>query len=147
MALESDYADLLRAFNDNGVAYLVVGAHAVGYHAEPRATLDFDVWIERSPHNAKRVFKALASFGAPLDRIKAEDFERSQLVFQVGIQPLRIDILTDIDGVNFEDAYKTRVNGMILDVPAPIIGRAALIANKRAAGRDKDFVDLRRLER
>ncbi len=147
MRFESDYADLLTSFNSNGVRYLVVGAYAVGYHGDARATLDFDVWIEANSQNAVRVYRALASFGAPLEKIDVEEFAKPDLVFQIGVYPLRIDVITEVDGVTFAEAWEQRSIGSILGVEATIIGRRALIANKKAAGRDKDLIDVRRLER
>jgi len=136
-------AELVRA----NARFLVVGAHALGVHGIPRATVDLDIWIERSPDNARRVWAALAAFGAPLHTLKIEeaDFIRPDVVIQFGLPPYRIDILTAVSGVAFDEAWGERVEDRFDDVPVPFIGRAAFIRNKRASGRKKDLADLEAL--
>ncbi|HVA33503.1 MAG TPA: hypothetical protein VNG31_05110 [Candidatus Baltobacteraceae bacterium] len=145
--LSSDWTELLAAFNAAGVKYLVVGAHAYARYAAPRATGDLDLWIERSPENARRTFETLAAFGAPLDDLRLEDFEAADVVYMFGRPPLRIDILTGIDGVTFEEAWSSRVDGSLGGVPVAFIGRDAFLQNKRAAGRTKDLADAEAVER
>jgi len=147
MKLTSDFSDLLRALNDAGARYLVVGAHALAYHCRPRATADLDVWVDSTRENAPRVYRALAKFGAPLERLTINDLLSEDLIFQIGLAPLRIDIITGIDGVKFSDAWRRRVEDSIDGVRIRIIGRKDLIRNKRAAGRLKDLADVASLER
>ncbi len=142
-----DFRDLLAELVRAEARFLVVGAHALSVHGVPRATVDLDVWIDRSPENAKRVWTALAAFGAPLDelQIHESDLTRSDMVAQFGLPPYRIDILTGISGVSFAEAWDERVEELFDDVHVPFIGRAALIRNKRASGRTKDLADLEAL--
>jgi hypothetical protein len=142
-----DFRDLLSELVKAEARFLVVGAHALSVHGVPRATVDLDVWIDRSPDNARRVWKALAQFGAPLDdlSVTADDLTRPEQVVQFGLPPFRIDILTSVSGVTFDEAWPDRVEGHFGDVPVPFLGRAALIRNKRASGRRKDLGDLESL--
>ncbi len=145
--MNPDFADLLRALSARRARFLVVGAFAVTVHAEPRATGDIDLWVEPTPENAARVLAALRDFGAPLRNLSAEDLARRGTVFQMGVAPVRIDILTEIDGVTFESAWRSRVFARFGDVRTPVIGRAALIRNKLATGRPKDVLDVESLRR
>ena len=145
MKINSEFADLLRAFNDGCVRYLVVGAHAVAVHARPRATNDFDVWIANDRENAVSTYRALAAFGAPLDRLTIEELATDDVIFQIGIAPIRIDIITSITGVAFGDAWPNRFATTIDGVAANVIGRDDLIRNKIATGRSKDLADVERL--
>ncbi len=147
-ALNEDFVDVLRAMLRANVEFVLVGAHALAAHGLPRATGDIDIFVRTSPLNAARVFSALADFGAPLAAhgISASDFEEVGNVYQMGLPPRRIDILTEISGVTFDEAWHSRVEADIASLRVPVIGRDALIKNKRAAGRDKDLVDVRALE-
>jgi hypothetical protein len=145
MEISSDFKELLLAFNEEAAKYLVIEALAVGFHGYPRATADFDVLVEPSQDNARRVYRALTKFGAPLHDLKEDDLTRGDLVFMIGVVPHRIDVLTSISGVDFNAAWEHRVAGQIEGVPANFIGFDDLVANKVAAGRDKDMVDVRRL--
>jgi len=109
MQTNIDFRDLFAALNDAGAEYLVVGAHALAAHGHVRATKDLDVWIRASPENAARVYRALGSFGAPLQGLSVEDLAGPDLVFQIGIPPVRIDIITSIDGVDFDSAWRERM--------------------------------------
>src|SRR5687767_6219961 len=109
MHLNQDFRDLLSALNDAGADYLVVGAHALAAHGHVRATKDLDVWVRPSPPNAERVYEALRAFGAPLTSLSVSDLATPGIVFQIGVAPIRIDILTAIDGVTFEEAWPARV--------------------------------------
>jgi hypothetical protein len=144
--LNPDFAEMLRGLSAEGAEYLLVGAYAMAAHGVPRATGDIDIWIRPSPENADRVLRALDRFGAPLFDLTAADLERDGTVFQLGLSPRRIDLLTSIDGVTFEEAWGGRVACRLGDVDVTVIGRDALIRNKRAAGRPRDRVDLRLLE-
>jgi len=146
MQINSDFADLLREFNAAGVEYLIVGAHAVARYSRPRSTGDFDVYVGTDSANAERVFKALARFGAPLDDISAHDFTAPDLIYQIGVAPARVDIMTEIDGVDFKAAYSRREIGQLVGLPASFIAKEDLIINKRMTGRPKDLADLLRLE-
>ncbi|MEM1096711.1 MAG: hypothetical protein AAGJ10_19095 [Bacteroidota bacterium] len=125
--------------------YLIVGGYAVAYHGYPRTTGDIDIWIERSRDNAQRVHRALRDFGFNVPALRAELFERLDQVIRMGYPPLRVEILTSIDGVVFGDCYPKRINGELGETPAVIIGLACLKANKRASGRYKDLSDLEHL--
>lgn len=142
-----DFRDLLAELVNANARFLVVGAHALGVHGVPRATVDLDIWIDASPANARRVWSALAAFGAPLDdlQMREVDLTRPDVVAQFGMPPYRIDILTAISGVSFAEAWEDRVEAPFVDVRVPFIGRAALIRNKRASGRTKDLADLEAL--
>ncbi len=138
MQVHSDWIALLREFNAAGVDYMLVGAAAIAYHGIPRATGDIDVWVRPTPHNASLVFDSLAKFGAPMDQVTVGDFEQADLVWQLGVAPLRIDVLTSIDGVEFEDAWQRCERATVDELIVPVICRDDLIVNKRAAGRPQD---------
>jgi hypothetical protein len=142
-----DFKDLLSTFNAHGVEYLVVGAHALAAHGHVRATKDLDVWVRPAPANAVRVLRALASFGAPLQGLTEQDLERPGLVFQIGVPPLRVDVLTSIDGVEFEPAWRDRIRTAFAGVPGDVISAHHLVANKKACGRLQDLADVEQLER
>lgn len=141
-----DFRDLLAELNAHGVEYLVVGAHALASYGLIRATKDLDVWVRPSPANALRVLAALRAFGAPLHDLTADDLSRPGLIFQIGVAPIRIDVITAIDGVTFEEAWPERREARFGDQPAAVLSRRHLILNKRTAGRDQDLVDVRWLE-
>lgn len=145
--MNPDFRDLLRAFSDAEVRFLVVGAYAVAAHAEPRATGDLDLWIEPTPENATRAYAALRTFGAPLHELSEADLARPDVVFQIGLPPRRIDLLTSITGVDFAAAWPGRLAVRYGEVPCFVIGRDALIENKRRLGRARDLADLELLER
>jgi hypothetical protein len=146
MQSNSDFEEILLAFNAAGVRYLVVGAYAVAAHSRPRATGDIDLWVELSQENARRVFRALATFGAPLDGLSEATFLEPEIVFQIGVAPIRIDVLTSIDGLSFSEAWPNRVASTIGGVATHVIGRLDLVRNKKASGRPRDLADLERLE-
>jgi hypothetical protein len=143
--MNRDFVDLLRAFKDADVRFLVVGAYALAHHGRPRATGDLDVWVEAIPANAARVMRALAAFGAPMQEVEERDFTQPGAVFQMGVAPVRIDILTELTGLQFADAWATRVSGAFGDLTVDFIGRDAFIANKRALGRTQDIADIEAL--
>ena len=144
--MNSDFKDLLSAFNAHGVECLVVGAFALAAHGRIRATGDIDIWVRPSTENAAGVLKALVVFGAPLHDLTATDLSRPGLVFQIGIAPLRIDILTGIDGVEFPEAWSSRIETRIGDQPVGVLSVEHMIRNKRAAGRAQYLADLEWLE-
>lgn len=142
-----DYADLLHELNAERVEYLVVGAHAVGYHGYIRSSEDFDVWIRPTIENARRVYRALARFGAPMDMVKVEDFTSDDLIFQIGTKPFRIDIITSISGLDFDEAWERREPSTYLGESNFVPGLGDLITNKLASGRPKDLLDVEELRR
>jgi hypothetical protein len=144
--MNPDFRDLLAAFNVRGVDFVVVGAHALAAHGLVRATKDLDVWIRPDPVNAERVLAALADFGAPLQDLTLDDLSRPGLVFQIGVDPIRIDILTAIDGVEFSEAWAQRVPARFAEQDASVLSRGHLIVNKRATGREQDLLDVKWLE-
>jgi hypothetical protein len=144
--VNSDFRDLLSAFNAHGVEFLVVGAFALAAHGRIRATGDIDIWVRPSPENATRVMEAVAEFGAPLHDLTAADLSQPGLVFQIGVAPVRIDILTGIDGVEFGEAWARRVQTRFADQAVGVLSIEHMIRNKRAAGRAQDLADLEWLE-
>jgi len=144
--LNPDFKEIISAFNAARVEYLVVGGYALAAHGLPRATGDIDLWVRPIPENAQRVVRALADFGAPLERVDVDDFSRPGMVVQFGVEPGRIDILTAIEGVAFDEAYPDRLIVRTDDVDLPVIGRQHLLRNKRAVGRPQDLADASRLE-
>jgi len=144
--LSPDYRDILSAFIEERVDYLVVGAYAVASHGLPRATGDLDLWVRCAAENAGRVWRALAKFGAPLSELTESELSSPGLVFQIGVEPSRIDILTSIDDVEFNDAWKDRLEFEVDGLRVQVIGRVHLIANKKAVGRPQDLADVAWLE-
>jgi len=143
-----DWTDLLVALLDAQARFLVVGAHAMAVHGVPRGTQDLDVWVDPAPENAERVWTALANFGAPLGSLalSRNDFVRPDTVVQLGVPPQRVDLLTTISGVpDFDAAWSGRREAAVAGRSVPFIGRAELVANKRAAGRLQDLADLEAL--
>ncbi len=142
-----DHKELLSVFNKHNVEYLVIGGHAVGFHAEPRGTKDLDVLIRSDAKNSQAVYSALAEFGAPLSGVVPADFNgHPETVFQIGTPPSRIDILQGILGVAFDQAWKNRVESFVAkDIPAHVISHDDLIANKLAVGRGQDLVDVEKI--
>lgn len=145
-SLNPDFRDILSALSDERAEFLVVGAYAVAAHGIPRATGDLDIWIHRSEDNTPRVWRALSRFGAPLSDLREEDLRAPGLVVQIGVVPRRIDVLTSIDGVEFEDAWPDRTEIDVEGSRVPVIGRRHLILNKKAVGRPQDLADVARLE-
>ena len=141
MFVNSDFSDLLKLFNDNGVRYLVIGGYAVVQYAEPRYTKDLDLWINTDAANAEAVFRALRLFGAPLNGLAANDFAEEGYFFQMGVPPIRVDVLMGIPGMQFESAWKRRVEVDFDGLIIPFISKGDLIASKRASGRPQDLID------
>lgn len=144
--LNPDYRDMLYALSEESVRYLLVGAYALAVRGHVRATGDMDLWVECGEDNARRVMAALERFGAPLQEIEARDFEVPDTVFQIGVVPRRIDPLTSIDAVDFEEAWREREEVEVVGLKVPVIGRRHLLRNKRATGRPKDEADTLWLE-
>ena len=147
MQIPFDYSDLLRCLNKHKARYLVIGAYAVIYYTEPRYTKDFDVWIDSSPDNAGKVYSALKEFGAPLAGIRAEDFTGKSLVYQIGVAPVRVDVITGFKNLDFKKAWSGKEITRIDDVPVYIIGAKELIRLKKNASRESDLRDLAALNK
>ena len=144
--LNPDFRDILSAFCDENVEFMLVGAYALAAHGLPRATGDLDLWVARSKDNARRVRGALARFGAPVSSLTEDELVAPALIFQIDVEPRRVDIMTSIDGVEFYQAWKHRLEVEIEGLSIPVIGREELLANKRAAGQPQDLADVSRLE-
>ncbi|PYV81912.1 MAG: hypothetical protein DMG93_13735 [Acidobacteria bacterium] len=143
--IPDDLKELLRAFNEHAVKYLIVGGYAFGVHAEPRATKDLDIFIRSDEENGKAVFRALTQYGAPLADLTPADF-MDGTTFQIGQPPARIDILQQIDGITFDEAWANRLQGLIDgQIQAVVISRDDLIRNKLATGREQDMLDAKKL--
>ncbi len=141
MPANSHFKELLRRFNEHQVRYLIVGAYAVMKYTEPRYTKDLDVWVDTTRENANRVFKALAEFGAPMDGVTVEDFANPDLVFQIGIEPERIDIMMHVKGLEFSKAWAQRVEAEFEDVSMTLVSKEDLLTSKKAAARPQDMID------
>lgn len=147
-SLNEDFRDLLIAFAEEGVEFVVVGAYALAYHGVPRATGDMDVLVRPDAENSQRVWRGLVRFGAPVVAagVTENDFVQADVIYQIGLPPRRIDVLTSITGVTFEDAWETKVRTTVDGKTVFFLGRETLIRNKRAAGRAKDLADIEALE-
>ena len=145
--MNRDFAEMLAALSAAGADYLLVGAHALAAHGVVRATGDLDVWVRPTPENASKVWGALVAFGAPLQQLTEHDLATPGIVFQIGVVPYRIDLLTSIDGVPFEEAWQRRIRVRVEGQEIPLIGREDLLRNKRATGRLRDLADAEELEK
>lgn len=145
MEVQQDFKDLLGLFNGHGVDYLIVDAHALAYHGAPRYTGDLDILVRRDLENARPILNALSEFGFASAGLVPEDFTAPDKVIQLGVAPVRIDIVTSITGVSWEEAAAGRVQGKYGDIPAHFLGRKELVMNKQALGRKKDEADLEAL--
>lgn len=144
--LNEDYREMLSLFIENKVEFLIVGAYAMGVHGFPRATGDIDFWINPTALNASLVYSSLQQFGAPLANLEPKDFSTRGLILQVGIAPRRIDIITEIDGVDFDKAYDSKIFVEIDGLNVPVISKKNLIKNKLSTGRKKDQLDAEYLQ-
>lgn len=147
MPLPEDWRTFIESLNSNGVEYLVVGAVALAHHGHPRYTGDMDVLIRNTPENAARLEAALKAFGLAGLGLKAADFENSYNVIQLGVPPNRIDILTSLTGVTFDEAWSSRVAALVEETQVNFIGREALVRNKQQTGRVQDIADLEALDK
>lgn len=143
-----DFIDLLQCFREANVKFAIVGAYALAVHGHPRATQDIDIWVKPDLENAKKIYQALLDFGAPVraHSITADDFAIEGNVYQIGLPPARIDILTSIAGVSFVEAEPDFIEGSLGNENVKFIGIVSQIKNKRAAGRSKDIADAEILE-
>ena len=147
MAVPKDLREFIESLNSHGVEYLIVGAHALAFHGFPRYTGDVDVLLRATPENAARVEQVLVAFSFASLGLSAADFLDAGRVVQLGMAPNRIDLLTSLTGVSFEDAWDRRVTGDLDGVPVAFLSRETLIKNKRATGRTQDAADVENLER
>jgi hypothetical protein len=147
--LNRDFHEMLVALQAEEAVFMIVGAHAMAAHGVPRSTGDLDLWIRPDPENAQRVYRALESFGAPLEAmdVQLEDLAKHGTVYQIGLPPRRIDLLTEIDGVDFDEAWQAKVLSRVSDLDVPFLGWEALLRNKRESGRPKDLSDVKLLEK
>ncbi len=143
--IPADFQDFLRLLKEKEVKYLLVGGYAVGYYGFPRPTGDIDFWIAISKENAKKVVKVLREFGFDLPHLKESDFLNKEKIIRLGEFPFRIEIMTSISGISFDAAYSRKQNVLIEEIPVDLISFEDLKKNKRAAGRDKDLIDLKNL--
>ena len=140
--LNQDFKEMLSCLKDEEVEFIIVGAYALAAHGFPRATGDIDVWVSNSLENARKIMRALSKFGAPGFNLSEEDFTSPNLIIQIGVEPCRIDLLTSIDGVRFDEAWKNKVSIQIADLEINVLSKADLLKNKLTAGRDKDQGDI-----
>jgi predicted nucleotidyltransferase len=145
--LNKDFKDMIEIFLRKQVRFLLVGGVSINLYGYARTTKDLDLFVEASKENADKILTSLAEFGAPMDDIFAEDFEKEGTVFQIGVDPIRIDIITKISGVEFQDAIKNRKILEIEGIKVPVISLSDLIKNKKASGRLQDLADVERLEK
>lgn len=146
MLISSEFSELLKLFVKNEVRFLLVGGYAVMKYAEPRFTKDIDLWIAVDERNAAAVFSALREFGAPLAGLTPVDFQDTTSFYQMGVAPLRVDIMMSIPGVEFESCWSRRTVVNLGDLEVPFIGKQDLIIAKKASGRPQDLLDAARLE-
>lgn len=146
MEVNKDFEDLLHHFNAVGAKYLIVGSYAVIFYTEPRYTKDIDVWISPDPQNAERVYAALRKFGAPLRNVDVSDFMNPQMVYQVGVEPGRVDVLMGLEGFTFEDVWRRRVVNRYGREKVYLLNKEDLIRAKNAAGRPMDKIDVAKLK-
>lgn len=139
--LSQDFIDILSAFSEEKVDYLLVGSYAMAFHGWARATGDIDLWVRPSKENAEKVWRALQKFGAPLRDLDIQDLQLPEMVFQMGVPPNRIDIITAIDGVTEEEVWSRKETVDMYNLTIPLIGKSDLLINKKATGRPKDQVD------
>ncbi|MEA3436046.1 MAG: nucleotidyl transferase AbiEii/AbiGii toxin family protein [Thermodesulfobacteriota bacterium] len=144
--LNEDYKDMLHALSGEKVRFLLVGAYALAAHGYPRATMDIDIWVMPSPQNADAVLRALRSFGAPLHNLTRKDLQKDGTIFQIGVAPRRIDIITTASGLQFEEAYGRSLSVNIEGIEVHVPSIEDLILNKRTSGRTKDLADAEALE-
>ena len=144
--LNEDYKEMLQCLVEENARFLLVGAYAMAAHGYPRATMEIDIWVDSTRENARVVYRALGRFGAPLYNLTLADLEKVDTIFQIGVAPRRIDILTGVSGLQFEEAYRnsseTEIEGMVIRV----LSLEDLIRNKRSTGRTKDRADAEALE-
>ena len=145
--LNRDFKDMLSCLKDEEVDFIIVGAYALAAHGFPRATGDIDIWVRNNFENARKIMRALKKFGAPISRLSEEDFTAPDIIVQLGVEPCRIDLLTGIDGVGFDEAWQNKTSITIDDLEINILSKEDLLKNKLATSRDKDQGDIVWLEK
>ena len=145
MEAQKDFKEFIELFNGHKVEYMIIGAYAIAFYGAPRFTATIDISVHPSPENAKKILSALADFGFSSLNLTIEDFQNPNSVVQLGVPPVRVDIITSLTGVSWEDANKGKQEGIYGDVLVPFIGKEQYITNKRATGRKKDLADLESL--
>jgi Nucleotidyl transferase of unknown function (DUF2204) len=145
--LNRDFKDILLCLKNEEAEFIIVGAYALAAHGHPRATGDIDIWVRSSAENAQKVLRALSAFGAPISDLTEKDLTSPDMIVQFGVEPCRIDILTNIDGVEFDEAWKNKLRVIVDDVEVEILSRPDLLRNKLASGRDKDQSDIAWLQK
>ncbi len=143
--LPPDFKEFLQLLNAHNVRYLLIGGYAVGYHGYPRATVDMDIWIATHPDNARRIVTALKQFGFDLPEVEETIFLQEDKVIRMGLPPMRLEILTSVSGVEFEECFNERIVDTIDGIPVNLISLERLKQNKKASGRHKDLNDLEHL--
>jgi len=145
--LNSHYKEILQILSEKKAKFLLVGAYAMAIHGYPRSTMDIDIWVMPDPENALLIMQSLEDFGAPISDLSSEDLQKEDLIFQIGVAPCRIDIITSIDGLNFNDAYSRSELTEIEGIPVHVLSIPDMIVNKKATGRTKDLSDAEILEK
>ncbi|HEX8772974.1 MAG TPA: nucleotidyltransferase [Pyrinomonadaceae bacterium] len=145
--LNLDFKEMLSCLKNEEVDFIIVGAYALAAHGFPHATGDIDIWVRNSLENAQKIMRALVKFGAPTSDLSEEDFTAPDVIVQLGVEPCRIDLLTGIDGVGFDEAWQNKVNIIIDDLEIGILSKEDLLRNKLATSRDKDRGDIVWLEK
>jgi len=145
MEVQPDFKELLRLFNARHVDYLIVGGYALAFHGAPRFTGDLDILVKPDPDNAQKILLALAEFGFGSLGLTSQDFIETERVVQLGVPPVRIDLITSLTGVTWPEAWAGKISGRFGDVPVYVIGRAEFVINKRALGRKRDLADMEAL--
>ncbi len=143
--LPEDFKEFLKLLNEFSIEYLLIGGYAVGYHGYPRTTADMDIWVAISPLNAEKLVKAFASFGMLDSSVTVELFQEQGKIIRMGVPPMRIEVLTEIDGVDFKECYAARITAEIDNQLVNLISRKHLRINKKASGRHKDLDDIENL--
>jgi predicted nucleotidyltransferase len=147
MILNNDYKDILHALSEKKVKFILVGAYAMAAHGYPRSTMDIDLWVMPDPENANLVLQALEDFGAPVGEISSDDLQKEEIVFQIGVAPRRIDIITSVDGLKFEEAFPRSEMIDIDGLSVHVLSVSDLIKNKLSTGRLKDQADAEALSK
>ena len=145
--LNKDYKEMLQLLLEEQVDFILVGAYALGAHGYPRATGDIDIWVKADEINSINIYKALERFGTPVDQITVNDFTKEGIVFQIGVTPRRIDILTQLDGVSFDEADEDKIIVEVEGLKLPILSFDKLIKNKLSTGRERDALDVKLLKK
>ncbi|HOP65176.1 MAG TPA: nucleotidyltransferase [Spirochaetota bacterium] len=145
--LNSDYREILQIFLEEHVKFIIIGAYALGVHGMPRATGDIDIFVRADAENSRKIYQALIRFGAPVSDLTPLDFTAEGIIFQIGVVPRRVDILTSIDGISFDEAYEDKVTAEVEGLTIPVLSVESLIRNKEASGREKDILDVKILKK